>query len=194
LFTPQGAPEPIYAKRHLVPFGERMPFQKLIPAMGKIQLGQAEWVPGEGTVLFPSAAGPFSCLVCFESIFPDLARADVREGARWLVNITNDEWFGNSAALYQHAAMAPFRAVENHVPLVRCANTGLTLISDANGRVTQQVPVWTPEILVAPLGVPGIPTFYTRLGDWLGLLTVLATLGLMLDAARRALTARRGSA
>jgi apolipoprotein N-acyltransferase len=194
LFTSAGAPEPIYAKRHLVPFGERMPFQSLIPAMGKIQLGQAEWVPGEGTVLFPSAAGPFSCLVCFESIFPDLARHDVQKGARWLVNITNDEWFGNSAALYQHAAMAPFRAVENHVPLARCANTGLTLIADANGRVTRQVPVWAPEVLVAPLAAPGIPTPYTRLGDWPGLLTVLATLALLLDSARRALTARRGAA
>jgi apolipoprotein N-acyltransferase len=132
--------------------------------------------------------------VCFESIFPGLARADVRKGARWLVNITNDEWFGNSAALYQHAAMAPFRAVENHVPLARCANTGLTLIADANGRVTHRVPVWAPEILVAPLGAPGIPTLYTKLGDWPGLLTVLATLALVIDAARRALTARRAAA
>ena len=194
LFTVNGAPDPIYAKRHLVPFGERMPFEQLIPAIGKIQLGQAEWIPGDGPVLFPSAAGPFSCLVCFESIFPDLARDDVRRGARWLVNITNDEWFGNSAALYQHAAMAPFRAVENHVPLARCANTGLTLIADAHGRITRRVPVWTPEVLVATLAAPGIPTLYTRLGDWPGLLAGFGTLALVLDAWRRALTARRATA
>ena len=141
MFSTEGFGGPRYAKRHLVPFGERMPFQWLIPGLGHLDLGQAEWTPGVDGVLFDSRAGAFGTLICFESIFTDLARDDVRHGARWLVNITNDEWFGNSAALYQHAAMAPFRAVENHVPLARCANTGLTLIADANGRVTRQVTV-----------------------------------------------------
>jgi apolipoprotein N-acyltransferase len=99
-------------------------FQWLFPGLGKLELGQAEWSPGRETVLFPSAAGPFTPLICFEAIFPALTRADVRKGARWLVNVTNDEWFGNGAALQQHADMAVFRAVEHHVPLARCANTG----------------------------------------------------------------------
>ncbi len=185
LIGPAGVEGPVYAKRHLVPFGERIPFQSLFPALGRIALGQAEWTAGEGPVLFPSAAGPFACLVCFESIFPDLAREDVRRGARWLVNITNDEWFGNSAALYQHAAMAPLRAVENHVPLARCANTGLTMIADANGRVTHRLPVWTPAVLTGPLSAPGLPTPYTRWGDWPGSLAGLAVVALALDAARR---------
>ena len=166
LFEPDGSIARTYAKRHLVPFGERMTFQSLIPALGRLELGQAEWTPGRRSVLFPSAAGPFACLVCFEAIFPDLARADVRAGARWLVNVTNDEWFGNGAALHQHAAMAVFRAVENHVPLARCANTGLTMFVDANGRVTARLPVWRPGVLRAPLPAPGLPTPYTRLGDW----------------------------
>lgn len=161
---------PIYAKRHLVPFGERMPFQWLIPALGKLELGQAEWTPGRNAVLFDSGAGKFSPLICFESIFSDLAREDVRAGARWLVNITNDEWFGNSAALYQHAAMANFRAVENHVPLARCANTGLTELIDAHGRVTRVLPVFTPGVIVGRLGVPGVPTLFGRFGDWPGVL------------------------
>jgi apolipoprotein N-acyltransferase len=194
LVGPAGVEGPVYAKRHLVPFGERMPFQSVLPWMGRIQLGQAEWTPGEGSVLFPSDAGPFACLVCFESIFPDLAREDVLRGARWLVNITNDEWFGHSAALYQHAAMAPFRAVENHVPLARCANTGLTLLVDAHGRVTHRLPVWTPAVLTAPLSAPGLPTLYTRVGDWPGALAGLAVLALALVAARRALTRRRATA
>ena len=189
-----GVQGPVYAKRHLVPFGERMPFQAVLPFMRGIALGQAEWTAGEGTVLFPSAAGPFSCLVCFESIFPGLARDDVRQGARWLVNITNDEWFGNSAALYQHAAMAPFRAVENHVPLVRCANTGLTMIVDANGRITDRLPVWTPAVLVGALSAPGLPTHYTRFGDWPGFLAGLIVVSLTLVATRRALTRRRATA
>jgi apolipoprotein N-acyltransferase len=175
-----------YAKRHLVPFGERMPFQWLFPALGKLELGQAEWSPGRETVLFPSAAGPFTPLICFEAIFPALTRADVRKGARWLVNVTNDEWFGNGAALQQHADMAVFRAVEHHVPLARCANTGLTILVDSYGRITHRIPVYTPAVLIGPLAMPGPRTLYTTLGDWPGL---LCGAGLLL-LALRAVTSR----
>lgn len=186
LWNPDGSLSPRYAKRHLVPFGERMPFQWLVPAIGKLDLGQAEWQPGERVVLFDGPAGPLSCLVCFESIFPDLAREDVRAGARLLVNVTNDEWFGNSAALYQHAAMAPFRAVENGVPLVRCANTGLTTVIGPDGRVRARAPVFEKAVLVAPLPAAraGV-TLWTRAGDWAGLLAILATAALAF-ARRRA--------
>ena len=185
LFAVDGTIGPVGAKRHLVPFGERMPFERLFPWLGRLDLGQAEWTPGERTVLFPSAAGPFACLVCFEAIFPDLSRTDVLLGARWIVNITNDEWFGNGAALYQHAAMSVFRAVENRVPLARCANTGLTLVADANGRVLATLPVFQPGVLVMELprsAVLGFPTPYTRFGDWPGLLSLIAVFGLGLRA------------
>jgi apolipoprotein N-acyltransferase len=191
LFRPDGVWPRIYAKRHLVPFGERMPFQWLTPALGRIDLGQAEWTPGRDPVLFPGGGGRFGCLVCFESIFPDLARDDVRRGATWLVNITNDEWFGLSAALYQHAAMAVFRAVENRVPLARCANTGLTLMIDPWGRVTARAPVWKPAVVVARLSAPGPSTPYARLGDWPGVVAGVATCALACMAVARALTARR---
>lgn len=165
-WNPGGSLSEVYAKRHLVPFGERMPFQWLIPALGTVDFGQAEWMPGTTPVLFPSAAGPFSCLVCFESIFPELARGDVRKGARAIVVITNDEWFGNSAALYQHADMARFRAVENGVPLARIANTGLTEMLDAHGRTVAQAPVFRSVWLnvAVPEALP--PTPYSRIGDW----------------------------
>ena len=176
----EGLPDSSYAKRHLVPFGERMPFEWLIPALAKLDLGQAEWAPGTRTVLFPSVAGPFAPLICFESIFPDLARHDVRAGARWLLNITNDEWFGNGAALQQHADMAPFRAVENGVPLLRCANTGLTCAIDASGRVLSRAPVFTPTVLAATLD-PSFParwrpTLFSRFGDWPGIAAAIAAL------------------
>ena len=190
LFPPDGPLGARYAKRHLVPFGERMPFEHLFPALGRIDLGQAAWTAGDRVVLFPSAAGPFACLICFESIFPDLSREAVRGGARWLVNITNDEWFGNSAAIDQHAAMAVFRAAENHVPLARCANTGLTLLVDANGRVTRRLPTFRASVLVGELSSPGFVTPYTRIGDWPGLLAAL----LVGVAAARALTARARAA
>jgi len=185
LWNPDGSLSPRYAKRHLVPFGERMPFQWLVPAIGTMDLGQAEWEPGTATVLFDGPAGKFSCLVCFESIFPDLARADVRAGATALVNITNDEWFGNSAALYQHAAMAPFRAVENGVPLLRCANTGLTEVIGPDGRVLARAPVFEEAVLNVPLPGPRKGgTLWTRAGDWPGVLALLATVALALARRR----------
>ena len=187
-WEPDGSLSPVYAKRHLVPFGERVPFQWLVPALAHWDLGQAEWRPGPGTVLFAGPAGDSaSALICFESIFPDLARRDVRRGSRLLVNITNDEWFGNGAALQQHAAMAPFRAVEHHVPLLRCANTGLTEVIDAHGAVTAKLPVFTSRVLVAPLPSRGTPTLFTLAGDWPGILAALAALALAIAPWRRAL-------
>jgi apolipoprotein N-acyltransferase len=172
VFYPNGEPGEVYAKRHLVPFGERMPFQWLFPQLGHIELGQAEWTPGNGSVIFPGPGGRFGCLICFESIFPDLSREDVRHGARWLLNVTNDEWFGNSVAIGQHAAMAVFRAVENHVPLARCANTGLTIIVDAYGRVRGRLPLLQAGVLTAELPASAPPTPYGRVGDWPGFLAL----------------------
>lgn len=190
VFRPDGINGEVYAKRHLVPFGERIPFQSLVPALGRMQFGQAEWEAGERPVLYPSPAGPYACLICFEAIFPSLAREDVLRGARWLVNITNDEWFGNGAALYQHAAMAAFRAVENHVPMARCANTGLTVLIDSYGRVVGRLPVFTTGVLVGPLPSPGPRTWFSRLGDWPGLAAWIA-LAILAWRARRALTPAR---
>lgn len=190
-WNPNGSFTEFYAKRHLVPFGERVPFQRWIPALGKLDLGQAEWRPGPGTELFPGprpAPGEppvkMSFLICFESIFPDLARADVRAGSQLLLNITNDEWFGNGAALVQHAAMAPFRAVENRVPIARCANTGLTEMIDAYGVVTAKLPVFVPAVLVAALPDAGATTPYTRVGDWPGWLALFAALVLAAGVTR----------
>jgi apolipoprotein N-acyltransferase len=190
LFAPDGSLGEVYSKRHLVPFGERMPFQRWLPGLGKLELGQAEWTPGTRAVSFESAAGRFGCLICFESIFPDLARESVRSGATWLVNVTNDEWFGRSAALEQHAAMAVFRAVENHVAVARCANTGLSWMIDGRGRVTASAPAFETRIVRGFITAPGPPTPYTRWGDWPGIACAIATALMSLEAARRALTVR----
>jgi apolipoprotein N-acyltransferase len=188
IWAPDGTLSPWYAKRHLVPFGERVPFQRWFPFLGKWDLGQAEWEPGTANVLLPGPGAPgdsLALLICFESIFPDLARQDVRAGARVLVNITNDEWFGDGAALQQHAAMAPFRAVEHRVPLLRCANTGVTAVIDAWGVVTARLPVFQPGVLVAALPAAGPRTPYTALGDWPGVLAMLACVVLALAPWRR---------
>jgi apolipoprotein N-acyltransferase len=181
MWFPDGSLSPVYAKRHLVPFGERVPFQRWFPALGHWDLGQAEWRPGERTELYRGSPAdpPLAMLICFESIFPDLARQDVRAGARGLVNITNDEWFGNGAALVQHAAMAPFRAVEHHVPLYRCANTGITAVFDAYGGLTARLPVFESRVLLARMPAAGAPTPYTRWGDWPGAACVAIAIALL---------------
>jgi apolipoprotein N-acyltransferase len=186
MFLPGGARSDTYAKIHLVPFGERMPFESWLPFMKQLQLGQAEWEPGRRWTLFALDGRTFGTLICFESIYPGHARRLVHAGATWLVNITNDEWFGRSAALHQHAAMAVFRAVENRVPLARCANTGVTMMVDAYGHVTAQVPTWTPAIVDAALPAAGLRTPYTRLGDWPGLVAVLALIALLVARRRTA--------
>jgi len=169
VFWPNTGLGPQYAKIHLVPFGERMPFQALVPGLGKLELGQAEWTPGTDPSPLPTPLGPAGILVCFESIFADPARAEVLRGATWLVNITNDEWFDRSGALSQHAAMAVFRAVEHRVPLARCANTGLTFLVDPWGRRTVPPAIFTDAVVVAPLAEAAhTRTPFTRYGDTVG--------------------------
>jgi apolipoprotein N-acyltransferase len=188
VFWPRTGLGPQYAKIHLVPFGERMPFQWLVPGLGQLEMGQAEWTPGTDPTPLPTPVGPAGVLVCFESIFTDPARAEVLRGATWLVNVTNDEWFGRSAALEQHAAMAAFRAVEHRVPVARCANTGLTFFVDPWGRVLDPLPTFEDVVAVAPLpgggrdaaGRGGTP--FTRTGDVVGPTIAIAAATLLLAA------------
>jgi apolipoprotein N-acyltransferase len=182
LILPSRAIATQYEKIHLVPFGERIPFQELLPFLGKIDLGQAEWTPGTHPVIFPFKNAPFGVLICFESIFPEAARVYGIDGARFLVNITNDEWFGPTAAPRQHADMAILRCVEQELGMARCANTGISMIIDPVGRVKQRSPLFREALLSGEVELGGSPTLYRAWGDWvtglsLGLVLVLLLLG-----------------
>jgi len=171
-----------YEKIHLVPFGERIPFQEVLPFLGKIDLGQAEWTPGKEAKVLPLRDAPFGVLICFESIFPDLARDYGVDGARFLVNITNDEWFGPTAAPRQHADMAILRCVEQDLGMARCANTGISMIIDPVGRVAQRTPLFREALLTGDVELGAGPTLFRQWGDWvtglcLGLVLVLILLG-----------------
>ncbi len=171
VFWPRVGLGPQYEKMHLVPFGERMPFQAVLPFLGKADFGQAEWTPGNDATPLPTPLGPAGVLVCFESIFTDPSRAEVLRGARFLANITNDEWFGKTGALSQHAAMSVFRAVEHRVPVARCANTGLTFFVDPYGRILDAGPIFEDYVTVGALPAPETPaerTLFTRIGDVTG--------------------------
>lgn len=208
LFRPDGTYAGRYHKRHLVMFGEYIPLVDALPFIQWFTPITGGFTPGNRVTRFeldqwgerPREPGSPSnltnaihvagaearahrrlhtaALICFEDTFPELARESVDDDTDFLVNLTNNGWFGNSAAQWQHAASAAFRAVENGVPLLRCANNGLTCWIDSRGRlreifrdargseygagfVTWEIP------LPAPDGKEG-RTFYNRHGDWFG--------------------------
>src|SRR5919198_2666422 len=121
---------------------------------------------GEAYTVMAIPQGRFAVLICFEVIFPDLVRHFVRHGAQFLVNITNDAWFGDSPASYQHLSMVVFRAIENRVPIVRAANTGISAVIDPTGRLVQQTDLFVRTWIKDRISLVERPaTFYTRFGD-----------------------------
>ncbi|MFH1277761.1 MAG: apolipoprotein N-acyltransferase [Candidatus Eisenbacteria bacterium] len=157
-----------YRKMHLVPFGERLPLHDRLDWVAKLDLGEADFTPGEEfTVFRERGSAPFSANICFEAIFPPLCREFVREGATFLVNLTNDAWFGTTAAPDQHADMARLRCVELGVYLARSANTGISFIADPFGRIVESMDLYERGSVVAEITPAGGDTFYVRHGDWL---------------------------
>ncbi len=179
LVRPNGTFAAQYEKMHLVPFGERIPFQELMPFLGKIDLGQAEWTPGTDPVVFSGGGSSFGVMICFESIFPDHARALTLEGAQYLINITNDEWFGKTAGPVQHADMAILRSVELGRATARCANTGISMFVDPYGRVTGQTPLFERAMEVGVVRAPLPPTLWLQWGDWVTIISIGITVILL---------------
>ncbi len=169
--SPQGEIKGRYDKMHLVPFGEFVPFEKLLWFVNKMATGVSDFRKGNEPKVFTLPLGEggdaeFGVSICFEIIFPNLTRQPVKRGARFLINITNDAWFGRSAASYQHIDMAVMRAVENRVPIVRAANTGITGVIDATGRIRQSTGLFVEETLLTTIYPRSEPlTFYSRFGD-----------------------------
>ncbi|MBM3522343.1 MAG: apolipoprotein N-acyltransferase, partial [Alphaproteobacteria bacterium] len=160
-----------FDKFHLVPFGEYVPLRGVLP-IERIAPGPVDFSPGPGprTVRLPGLPA-FSPLICYEIIFPRRA-IDPDERPEWILNVTNDAWFGLSAGPYQHFATARFRAVEEGLPVVRVANGGITAVIDAQGRVRARMGLGTRGILDAALPPAIPPPPYARYGD--GLLLALA--------------------
>ena len=155
-----------YDKARLVPFGEFMPFRHFLPVNG-LAVGDTDFDPGTGPVtLALPPVPPFSPLICYEAIFPQAA-IDPANRPAWLLNITNDGWFGASTGPRQHFAMVRARAVEQGLPLVRAANTGISGLVDPYGRIVSSLPLLTEGSLdiTLPQGLPR-PPFYTRIGEW----------------------------
>jgi len=165
LVSPQRGEVDFYDKMQLVPFGEYVPFARVLFFVQRMVEAVGTLVPGTRATVFEGPQGRFGVLVCYEGIFPWISRRFVRDGAEFLVNITNDAWYGRTAAPYQHLAQATLRTIENRVPLVRAANTGISAIIDEDGRIA-----WAGQLeqLVGhteQISWHHVRTFYTRFGD-----------------------------
>lgn len=168
LFLDQvGGVNTIYDKQHLVPFGEYMPFAALIDRLGLSGLtGLAgRFQAGQGPRTIAGRNVPdFIPLICYEAIFPQYSRPQV-QGAQWIVQITNDAWFGNFSGPYQHLAQARARAIESGLPFARSANTGISAMIDPYGRVIQSLKLGTAGYFDQTLPAPAPRTFYAKTGE-----------------------------
>ncbi|KIH75873.1 hypothetical protein GFER_14180 [Geoalkalibacter ferrihydriticus DSM 17813] len=151
-------------KVHLVPFGEYVPLKRFLPFVDKLVVGIGDFSPGTVSPL-PLDGANLGILVCYEAIFPGLARDFVRQGSDLLINITNDAWFGRSSAPYQHLAMSRFRAVENRIWLARAANTGISAYVTPTGRVLEATPLFESAAVTAQVGLGAAESLYRRIGD-----------------------------
>lgn len=151
-------------KVHLVPFGEYVPLGKVLAFIDKLVVGVGDFSPGEVRPL-PLNGHLLGVLICYEAIFPQLAREYVQQGSGLLINLTNDAWFGRSSAPYQHLAMTRFRAIENRIWIARAANTGISALISPVGNVTLAGPIFEPLQLSGSVGLGAEATFYTRFGD-----------------------------
>ena len=172
----------IYDKLHLVPFGEYLPFQDFLESLGLMQLTKVRggYIPGTARKPTPVPRAPaFLPLICYEIVFPGEA---VPPGERpgWLVNLTNDGWFGQSTGPYQHLQQARVRAIEEGLPLVRAANTGVSAVIDPVGRIVRSLPLGTEGVLDSPLPRPVEPTVFVRFRDGPVGLLMLAALAVLL--------------
>lgn len=152
----------IYAKRRLVPFGEYVPFEDALPFVGKLAREAGRYVPGEEPALLPWASETLAVAICYEVVFPGAVAEQVQDGATLLVTITNDAWYGDSSAPWQHLRAARFRAAENRRPLLRAALTGVSALVDAGGHDVGELGVGESGVLRARLRGEEALSPYTR--------------------------------
>jgi apolipoprotein N-acyltransferase len=180
LFDSTGAwaTHPVYLKHYLVPVVERVPF---VPVRWFRALpGLSRWSGGfgRGTELpvYETSLGRFGVIICYESTFEDLPRRYRAEGTDFLVNITNDAWYGRTAATYQHVSHLVLRAIETRMGIARAANSGISELVDPLGHASAQTRLETQAAVTARLRTSDVIPLYVRWGDWVGRLCALATL------------------
>ncbi len=160
-----------YDKQHLVPFGEFIPLRWLLFFLDKLVVGIGDFEPGPGPTLLSipssseSPSPQFGVAICYEVIFPHLVRDLANQGSNFLVTVTNDAWFGDSVAPYQHFVMVVFRAVENRMAFARSANTGISGFIAPTGEILSATPIFTQQVLTGSIPLRTPSSFYTWAGD-----------------------------
>jgi apolipoprotein N-acyltransferase len=180
LIGPFGAVLGRYDKQILMPFGEYIPFASLIPGLQELSPNTGGFTAGRAARVFEvPGVGKVGPLICFEDLPASIPRAMTRAGAQLLIAMANDAWYGESAAPYEHQALALWRAVENRRYLLRVNNSGVTGIIDPLGRVVDTLPIFTPGTLIADVQPLAITSVYNRIGDAFGWVVVLVTTGFL---------------
>lgn len=191
-FNPTGQLEQRYAKVKLVPFSEHVPYQDYLPFLEKKVLRKyltfidrygvqwwSDFHPGDSALLFHLPEASYGVLICFESTFPEYMRQMIRDGADFIVGITNDTWFGRSVGIHMHSRIFIARAVENRCWAARVANSGLTYIVDDYGRIREQLDLYDIAALRGKVGKLNGYSLYTRFGDVVGRFSFLITISIV---------------
>jgi apolipoprotein N-acyltransferase len=185
MVTPEGETAAVYRKMHLVPFGEYVPLKEWLYFVSPLVDQLAEFAPGTSAVMLPVGSRPVSTAICYEVVYPALSRQAVAEGSQLLTTITNDAWYGESSAPYQHFELASMRAIEQGRYLARAANTGISGVVDPYGRVVDRSGIFEQEGVVTDVRLLTGRTIYSMIGD------VVAHLSFVLTAASLAVPMRR---
>ncbi len=182
---PDGSLAGRYDKMHLVPFGEYTPYKKLFFFAGNLLQNVGVFEPGRRRQVFRSGGHAYGTFICYESIFPDEVRRFVTLGADVLVNISDDGWYGDTSAAWEHLNMVRMRAIENHRWVLRATNTGVTAAIDPYGRVVEAAPRNQRAGLRVSFDYEHDITFYTAHGDWFAYLCSLVTIAALAFALAR---------
>ncbi len=176
-YTADGTYSGHYDKMHLVPFGEYTPYKQLFFFAGHLLDNVGGFTPGRERILFRTGGHQYGTFICYESIFGDEIREFAKNGADLLVNLSDDGWYGDSSAPWEHLDMVRMRAIESRRWVLRATNTGVTGSIDPYGRVVAQMPRHVRGSVLVPFGYRNDVTFYTRHGDWLGWICAGITAG-----------------
>jgi apolipoprotein N-acyltransferase len=185
LIQPSGATAAVYRKIHLVPFGEFVPFKRILFFVGPLVDAVSDFTPGTEPLTLPVEGHRVSTAICYEVIYGSLIRTFVQRGSELLTTITNDAWYGRSSAAYQHWQQASLRAVEEGRYLARAANTGISGFVDPYGRILEQSNMFESAVLADDIRFLTDRTVYNRIGDLVGWLSIALTFAALLATVRK---------
>jgi apolipoprotein N-acyltransferase len=173
--SPTGETRAVYRKIHLVPFGEYIPLKNLLYFVSPLVERLTDFSAGDSVVMLPVGEKLVSTAICYEVVYPSLSREAVVAGSQLLTTMTNDAWYGESSAPYQHFALASMRAIEQGRYLARAANTGISGVVDPYGRVVAQSAIFEQAGLVEDVRLLTGRTIYSTIGDVIAYLAIALT-------------------